>query len=191
MPRLTESEKKAGRAFEAEIAKAERHVGRFMGCFAALEGGVDRALSEIFDLKPVLFFLLTGNLDLRKKLAFIQVAMESKGIKDSKGVIKKIHKLHDTRNVIAHRQFFPFDDGIEFERVTHAGKLDSHFYSYSRLKSYVKEISEIEDELVRIGALLSPVTDEAEDFACDVEKIIEQSTNIIRLPSRSENSEEN
>jgi hypothetical protein len=93
--------------------------------------------------------------------------------------------------VVAHQQFFPFDDGVEFERVTRTGKLDSHFYSYSLLKSYVKEISEIEDELVRIGALLSPVTDEAEDFARDVEKIIEQSTNIIRLPSCPEDSEEN
>ena len=32
-------------------AKTWRYVGRFMSQFAAIEGGVDRALSELFDLK--------------------------------------------------------------------------------------------------------------------------------------------
>jgi hypothetical protein len=45
-------------------------------------------------------------------------------------------------------------------------------------------------ELIRIGGLLSPVTKDAEDFARDVEEIIEQSTNVIRLPIRPDYSEE-
>jgi hypothetical protein len=193
-PRLTESEKKAGRAFSAEQAKTWRYVGRFMSHFAAVEGGVDRALLELFDLKPTLFFLLTGDLDLRKKLTFVEVAMERQGIRGSK-VVKKIHELHDIRNLLAHNQFFPSDDGIQFEYVRR-GKFGhpkfeakvttflGNFISYSQLNSYSKDMSHIEDELIRIGASLTPITGENEDFARDVEKIIEASSNIRQFPRR-------
>jgi hypothetical protein len=75
------------------------YVGRFMSSFATIEAGVDRAIYELFDLNPILYSLLTSNLDLRKKLTFVRVAMEQQGVQD-RAVVKKIHKLHDIRNLL-------------------------------------------------------------------------------------------
>lgn len=103
--------------------------------------------------------------------------------------------MHDFRNLLAHAQFSPSDDGIEFDYVAPRGKPGhpkfeakettylSNFVSYSQLDSYEKEMSHIEDELIRIGVALSPIT-ETDKFARDVEKIIEESANIVRF-SRS------
>jgi hypothetical protein len=89
------------------------YVGRFMSSFATIEAGVDRALYELFDLDLILYSLLTSNLELRKKLIFVRAAMEQQGVQDS-AVVKKIHKLHDIRNMLAHSQFTISDEGIEF-----------------------------------------------------------------------------
>jgi hypothetical protein len=181
-----------------EEEKAWRYVGRFLSGFAAIEGAVDRALCELFDLKPTLFFLLASNLDLRKKLSFIKVAMEHQKI-DGDKVLKLIHQLHDIRNLLAHSQFavafFHSDEGIEFEHVTKEGKFGhskfeakestflGNFIPYSQLDAYMEEMSHIEDELIRIGASLSPLGSEHEDFARKVQKAIEASENIVRFPN--------
>ena len=181
-----------------EEEKAWRYVGRFMSGFAAIEGAVDRALCELFDLKPSLFFLLTSNLDLRKKLSFIKVAMEHQKI-DGRKVLKLMHELHDIRNLLVHSQFssafFHADEGIEFEHVTKEGKFGhkdfkakettilGNFIPYSKLDAYMDDISHIEDELIRIGASLSPIGSKHDDFAREVQKEIEASENVVRFPN--------
>ena len=181
-------------AITEEEEKAWRYVGRFLSGFAAIEGAVDRVLCELFDLKPTLFFLLASNLDLRKKLSFIKVAMESQKI-DGDKVLKLSHQLHDIRNLLAHSQFAAADEGIEFEHVTKEGKFGhskfeakettylGNFIPYSQLDAYMEEMSHIEDELIRIGASLSPIGSEHEDFARKVQKAIEASENVVRFPN--------
>jgi hypothetical protein len=184
-----------------EEEKAWRYVGRFLSGFAAIEGAVDRALCELFDLKRTLFFLLAGNLDFRKKLSFIKVAMERQKI-DGDKVLKLIHRLHDIRNLLAHSHFtaafFHTDEGIEFEHVTKEGKFGhskfeakettyrGNFIPYSQLDACMEEMSHIEDELIRIGASLSPIGSEHEDFAREVQKAIEASENVVRFPNPNE-----
>jgi hypothetical protein len=47
-------------------------------------------------------------------------------------------------------------------------------------------MSYIENELIRIGASLSPIGSKHEDFAREVQKAIEASKNVVRSPNPNE-----
>ena len=115
---------------EEEVTKTWAYIGRFMWGFAIIEEEVDDVLYKLFNLNSVAFLLLVGNLDLRKKLKFLEVGFKYKGI-DEREAINMIHEVHDVRNLLVHCRFTPdygnaediHGDGIEFQHVSSSGKL--------------------------------------------------------------------
>jgi hypothetical protein len=101
--------------------KAWSYVGRFIWGFANIEYLVNHLFLELIagggwsqpnpngwsdrtqtgGVGLVGGLLLTYNLDLRKKLELIEAILKSRGVEESK-TFKRVHELHDLRNVIAH-----------------------------------------------------------------------------------------
>jgi hypothetical protein len=187
-----------------EVAKTWAYIGRFMWGFAMIENEVDVILSPLFNLHSVGYLLLIGNVDLRKKLKFLEIGLKHQKI-DVKEVMSMIHHLHDVRNFLAHSRFVPdygnlghdAGEGIEFEYVSSSGKLEHRdfpvppdsfasfgsFLPYSKLDSYDAKMVEIENKLKKISDTLSPITDVSADMARDIEMIIEGSENVFRFPT--------
>jgi hypothetical protein len=100
---------------ESQI-KAWTYVGRFVWGFARIENTVNQVFFELIGgtrnppnqaSSAGLGLLLTNSLDLRKKLELAQIILKERGIDESK-MFKRLHQLHDLRNVITH---FPFEEG--------------------------------------------------------------------------------
>jgi len=89
------------------------------------------------------------------------------------------------------------EDGIEFQFVSERGQLDhpdyapreqtflGSFISYRELDRYEQEMSDIEDELIRIGAAAAPIDTATDDFVRRVQEIIDSSHNVVRFTPTS------
>ena len=98
--------------------KAWSYVGRFITSFAGIEKTVNTLFFELIggERNPPnpassvgIGLLLTYTLDLRKKLELLQIILKSRGVDESK-MFKRLHQLHDLRNVMCH---FPFEESGE------------------------------------------------------------------------------
>jgi len=190
------------RESEEAIANTWAYIGRFMWGFAIVENLVDSNLLKLFNFNHVAWLVLVGNLDLRKKLKFLEVGFKHMGVddNDNKVICKTLHKLHDVRNLLAHNRFRPhyreLGDGLEFEYVDSSGKTEHqkfktsseeavNFMPYSQLDSYDEEMFEMDKKLSEILDSLRPITEASADLARDIAMITEGSENVIRFPTVS------
>jgi len=101
--------------------KAYYYVGRFISDFASIEQRVNELfLAFVGDSGFVVGVLLTHSFDLRKKLEMTQIMLKRRGFDVSK-LFKRLHELHDLRNVIAHWLFMQCGDGLECDYIGRYG----------------------------------------------------------------------
>jgi hypothetical protein len=81
------------------------YIGRFITGFGLVEYQVNQLFEALINVDNAAGILLTYTLDLRKKLELIEIILKSRDINAS-ATVKRIHKFHDLRNVIAHCLFF-------------------------------------------------------------------------------------
>ena len=94
----------------------------FMWQFSVIESHVDAIFSELFNLSATASLLFHNNVDLRKKIMFIDLGFKHQGMDQSK-ILKRVHELASIRNVIAHSCFDLGEDGIDFDYVNQRGEL--------------------------------------------------------------------
>jgi hypothetical protein len=104
--------------------KAWSYVGRFITNFAMIENKVNELFHALLCISynqpagaVAVDTWITMILDLRKKLELIDIILQRRGVDESK-TFKRVHELHDLRNVISH---FPFEE--EFEGELHCDYL--------------------------------------------------------------------
>jgi hypothetical protein len=169
--------------------KVWSYVGRFITGFALVEYQVNELCCELLGGSDAAIFL-TYSLDLRKKLDLIKVVLESRGIDEGK-TIKRVHKFHNIRNVIAHWPFSADDSGLSCDYMDKSGdtnfeklgtKTKDNVIEYSELDAYDAEVSELYERLDRLVGSVSPVTDMSDDLRRSIEDAISSSDNVVRLP---------
>src|SRR6266700_266780 len=186
------SKLKTSRNEKNEHTKAWAYVGRFLWGFAIVEQAVDRIFADLFDMGPIAYLLCMGNLDFRRKLEFVKVGLKHQGIKPDKA-FDQIHKLHNVRNVIAHRVFGTEHDGIEFDYVDKSGKL-AHSeletskgflnvsISFAQFDSYDEQLARLEEQLEKMFDSFAAIAEIDADLAQNLDNVIEGSENVIRFP---------
>jgi hypothetical protein len=90
--------------------------------FADLEHEIDAALAILFELKDNTAQAITGSVDFLKRFNLVRTAMLSqisdrRGRQCVAGIVKKVKKHNENRNVVAHSRFEPLGDGVQFTRV--------------------------------------------------------------------------
>lgn len=179
---------------ELEITWA--YIGRFMWGFAILESAVNEIFVQLFNLSAGASLIFIGNLDFRKKLQLVDVGLKDQGIDKHREALKRLHKLTDIRNVVAHFAFgpeiIPGDEGIFFDYVNKSGELkfahkraeandSSTRITYSEFDAYDTEAREILDTLESMHGSFDPIVDISENMAHDISAILGSSDNIILL----------
>lgn len=91
-----------------ELECAWTYVGRFMWRFAEVEWQVNEIFVNVFDLNEGASLMVVGYLDFGKKLQLIDVGLRNQGV-DHSDIIKRLRKLADVRNIVAH---FPFSESL-------------------------------------------------------------------------------
>jgi hypothetical protein len=182
---------------KAEHLKTENkvwsYVGRFITGFSMVEYQVNQLCDKLLGRSYAAAFL-TYTLDLRKKVELISVVLRSKDLDESK-MLKRVHELHDIRNIIAH---WPFsEDSVNaglwtdfMDRYGHlgfkkprAGEKDN-LIEYSELDSYDADAKELYDKLDNLINLVEPIDDLSDDLLLSIEAAISSSENVLRFPSK-------
>jgi hypothetical protein len=188
-------------------SKAWSYVGRFIWGFAMIENTVNQLF---FDLiggrhnqpgnRPSsmgIGFLLTYSFDLRKKLELTQIILKKRGIDESK-MFKRLHQLHDLRNVITH---FPFDEGNGDNRLScdyinrYGGTMfrkkpatseEDNSITYAEFDLYDAFASELYEKLYELwqSDAVTPITEDELRHAIEVEEAISSSDNVVRFPEK-------
>ena len=188
-----QSKPKTSRNEKKEHTKAWAYIGRFLWGFAIVEQAVDRIFADLFDMSSIAYLLCVGNLDFRRKLEFVKVGLKHQGVKPDKA-FDQIHKLHNVRNVIAHRVFATEHDGIEFDYVDKSGKLAhseletskgflSVSISFAKFDSYDEQLARLEEQLEKMFDSFASIAEIDTDLAQNLENVIEGSENVIRFPT--------
>jgi hypothetical protein len=174
------------------------YVGRFITGFALVEYQVNQLCTDL--LGPA-SLLLTYALDLRKKLEVIDVVLKSQGIDESK-TIKRVHELHDIRNLFAHWPFGGGSDGISCDFIDKHGdttfrkpgnREKDNLIKYSELDSYDADLSELYEKLEHLMVLatpIPPIADVSDDLRHDIEEVISSSDNVVRFPKKLRRDDE-
>jgi hypothetical protein len=185
-----------------ELAKIWAYVGRFMWSFAQIESRVDELILVLFGVDAFVWGLIISTLDLRKKLNFLALGFKHKK-NDQDTPLKKLHQLHDIRNMLTHCRFIPDygnnehkeGSGIEFEyfaphakdnipRFASHGSKFSSFIAYSQFDLYDEQMSSISGVFDNLLKSTTPISDINEDMVRDIEVLVERSENVIRFPKR-------
>jgi hypothetical protein len=119
--------------------------------------------------------------------------LQSRGM-DESATFKRVHKLHDLRNVLAH---WPFDEeadqsGISCDFINERG--DTHFHkpgtlakgsmiTYAELDRYDAEASELYEKLEELVESAIPITEPSEDL----QEAIRSSDNVLRFRASRRN----
>jgi hypothetical protein len=188
------------------------YIGRFIWGFAMLEYQLNQLFESLvgggFYSRPnnpvaraglIAGLLLTYTLDLRKKIELIEVVLESRGI-DESGTFKRIHALHDLRNVLAHWPFSEEGEGISCDFIDKKGETGfrmpgtrtrDNFISFTQLDSYDVEASELFEKIGKLldSDLAAPITDITADLRNAIEEAVSSSENVVRFPSKFQNEE--
>jgi hypothetical protein len=196
------------RARTKSLMKTWSYVGRFMWGFATVEYQVNQLFGELLGPHPMnqgdddsgnqkhglgnaASLMLTYTLQLRKKVNLIQMILQSRGI-DESVTFKRVHKLHDLRNVLAHWRFDEEADGISCDFMNERG--DTDFYkpgthakdnmiTYAELDRYDTEASELYEKLEELTESAIPITEPSEDLRnAMIEEAIRSSDNVLRFP---------
>jgi hypothetical protein len=176
---------------QEDAKKAWAYVGRFLWGFAVVESVINEIFIKLFNLKGAsLIFLGSPSLDLRKKLELIRIVLDLRGEKTD--IFGRMHSLLTIRNVVAHRAFGLDGDGIDFDYVDNRGKLvlpekirsttGETIISFGKLDSYDSQLAQLFDSFDKLLASTEPVTDLAPDVQAEIERVIDQSDNVLRFP---------
>jgi hypothetical protein len=118
---------------------------------------------------------------------------------DESATFKRVHKLHDLRNVLAH---WPFDEeadqsGISCDFINERGDTDFHkpgtlakdsMITYAELDRYDAEASELYEKLEELVESAIPITEPSEDLRnAMIEEAIRSSDNVLRFRASHRN----
>jgi hypothetical protein len=184
--------------------KAWSYVGRFVWGFAMIENTVNQLFFELIggwhnqpnnqQRSVGVGFLLTYSFDLRKKLDLTQAILKSRGVDESK-MFKRLHQLHDLRNVITH---FPFEEedksrlscdyinkygGTIFSKKPGTSESDNSI-TYTEFDFYDALASDLYEKLQELLDLAYPVTEDELQHNIEIEKAISSSDNVVRFPEK-------
>ena len=207
---LSQLPKTRMRARTKSLTKTWSYVGRFMWGFATVEYQVNQLFYELLGPHPMnqedddsinqkhglgitASLMLTYTLDLRKKVNLIQLILKSRGV-DESVTFKRVHKLHDLRNVLAHWRFDEEVDqsGISCDFINGRGDTDflkpgthakDNMITYAELDRYDTEASELYEKLEELAESAIPITEPSEDLRnAMIEEAIRSSDNVLRFP---------
>src|ERR1700738_619274 len=162
------------------------YIGRFISGFAWVEYQIDQLLYKLNVNGPALWFLV-DTFDLRKKLELIKCILESLGIDESK-MFKRIHALHDLRNVIAH---WPFQldlhngglscdyGGKHGSTFPKPGGAKDNFITFAEFDAYHAEATALFDKLQKL--IDTQITDFGDDLQFRILEAIQSSNNVVRF----------
>ena len=180
--------------------KVWSYVGRFIWGFALIEYQVNQLFYELINVGDAARLLLTYTLDMRKKLELIGIILESRGI-DESSTFKRVHALHDLRNVIAH---WPFDEefdksGLVCDFINRQGDTEfskpgtrakDNLITYAELNEYDVDASSLYEKLDELLNSAIPVTDVSDDLRIAIEEAISSSDNVVRFPGTTRKNDE-
>ena len=175
--------------------KVWSYVGRFITGFACVEYEVNQLCHELIGDSFVGNAFVTYTLDLRKKLNLVEVLLKERDhIEEWKTLKKRVHKLHNIRNILAH---WPFSDnfghGIWCDYLNEKGELDfakpgtkakDNIIEYSELDSYDIDASDLCEKLERLREEVTSITEFSDDQRHRIEEAISSSENVIRFPNK-------
>jgi hypothetical protein len=119
--------------------------------------------------------------------------LQNRGVNES-ATFKRVHKLHDLRNVLAHWPFTEEIDqsGISCDFINASGNTDFHkpgthakdnMITYAELDRYDTEASELHEKLEELAEEATPITEPSEGLRdAMTEKAIKSSDNVLRFP---------
>jgi hypothetical protein len=140
-----------------------------MYAFANVERDLDQILIILFNLSNTASLILLNNLDFRKKMNLAKIGLNYQGGTSSLGreaetTFKKLHKLGDLRNMVAHSAYLPEPEGVTFVYAKANQKLEfpKTTFSYSEMDEFWVDAREASDALCEIGRCCTAITDEDE-----------------------------
>ncbi len=163
--------------------KAYALVGRFFFVWSLVEEAIGRAIGAALGLGVLETEIVSANLEVVKKLYLLRTAVDHTPMEEEKqrhhdDVLKRIGKMSEVRNIIAHNFFCMNDDntGLTFMRTEAKSKLKfarttysiSQFHEFDQamleqlieLEELIKEIHENRElfKLMNEGGLLNTST---------------------------------
>jgi hypothetical protein len=202
------------RALSKSQNKMWSYVGRFLWGFTMVEYELDQLCHQLLSpdfldqedddsrkKKHGLGYaasLYLRSLDLRKKSKLVEIILRDRGIDESM-MFKRIHALHDLRNVFAH---WPFDEELEMPGVDsgiycdfinaegdtgfhrkHKADAKINLITYAELDRYDVEASELYEKLEALVETATPIMEPSEDLRkLLIEEAIKASDNVLRFP---------
>jgi hypothetical protein len=179
--------------------KAWSYVGRFITSFAHIENTVNQLLVEFIGGAPrgvplqqfnqgisvTVGLFVTYSLDLRKKLELIDVILKLRGVDESK-TFKRVHELHDLRNVIVHNPFTEddLDDGLSCDFIDKHGytafrKPGTSAYdnsiTFAEFDAYEAVAAELYKKLLELLASATPITEVSDELRDAMKEVINSS----------------
>ena len=185
-------------------SKSWSYVGRFIKDFAVIEHLANQLFFDFIGggNQPgsmAVGILLTHSIDLRKKLELMQIILKARGIDESK-LFKRLHQLHDLRNVMCH---FPFDEGIDCLECDYINKYGdtvfskkpgtsekSFFITYTEFDFYHAAANEVREKLYQLWDDFPPLTEHELQHAIRIEAAISSSDNVLRFPEKPQVDDE-
>jgi hypothetical protein len=201
------------RSSEAETKsemKAWHYVGRFIWGFAMIENTVNQLFFELIGglrnppsqaSSAGFGLLLTYSFDLRKKLELTQIILKKRGVDESK-MFKRLHQLHDLRNIISHFPFEEDGDGLSCDYINKYGGTifskkpatseEDNSITYAEFDLYDAFASELYEKLQELwnSDAVTPITEDELRHAIEVEEAINSSDNVLRFPEKPQLDDE-
>jgi hypothetical protein len=188
--------------------KAWSYVGRFIWGFAMIENSVNQLFCELIggpqsqlkdqQRRAFVGILLTYSLDLRKKLVLVQAILKRRGAEESK-MFKRLHQLHNLRNVLCH---YPFEEGKDrvtydylnkegtvFSKSPATSELDDTI-TYTEFDFYDALASDLYEKLQELLDAAYPITEDELQHAIAIENAISSSDNVLRFPEKPQVDDE-
>ena len=126
-------------------------------------------------------------------MRLIEIILEDRGI-DESATFKRVHKLHDLRNIMAHWPFTEELDqsGISCDYINASGdtsfdkpgtRSKDNMVTYAELDRYDIEASELYEKLEKLVESATPIMEPSENLRkAMIEEAIESSENVLRFP---------
>src|SRR5262249_41049491 len=138
--------------------------------------------------------LVTYSFDLRKKLELTQIMLKQRGFDESK-MFKRLHQLHDVRNVMCH---FPFEESnencLECDYINKYGETvfpknpgtseKGCVITYTEFDLYDAVARDLQEKLDELRGSVEPITVDEFRHAIEIEKAISSSGNVLRFPEK-------
>ena len=176
--------------------KAWSYVGRFITSFAVIEKMINLLFMDLIGGNPPNHaILVTYSFDLRKKVELTQIILKERGVDESK-LFKRLHQLHDLRNVMCH---FPFEEDVPGDRLSceyinkygemvfskKPGTSEKDFFiTYAEFDFYDAVATDLQEKLGELSDSAFPITEDELRHAIEIEEAISSSANVVRFPEK-------